>query len=496
MKKLLLIAFLITELHVYAQFPVPFGGGVSSVVTSCSGTMVDNGVFGNYSNNQDASLTIFPSTPGQYVTATFTAFNTEAGYDYLYVYDGPSGPLMATYNGTPATPFSITASSNNLTGALTFRFHSDGSQVRAGWSANISCTSSPSVPPAFTNSAQDCQNGGGTTICTDAAFNGNSAGAGSVDDLDDPWQGCLLTGEHQSSWYYFSPSSGGTVQFSINPQNASDDYDFAIWGPFNTLMCPKNITTAPLRCSYSQYSGSTGLLLGAGDNSENYLGDKWVNAINVNSGEIYIMVIDNWTASSDPFDFDWTLTSGASLDCTPLPIELLSFDGKAEDHYNYLSWSTAVEINNEYYTLEKSPDGVSWSEMTRIPGAGNSNQLLEYNAKDYMPYNDTYYRLKQTDYDGTSVYFDIIYVSRAHTDKKEKLFTCYPNPADEYIIIQTTNAETHYLSVIDETGKMVLSQTLTGITQHNVNLASLKAGLYTLLVQAGDEISYEKIIIR
>ena len=67
----------------------------------------------------------------------------------------------------------------------------------------------------------------------------------------------------------------------------------------------------------------------------------------------------------------------------PLPIELVSFNAVANGDVVDLSWQTATEINNAYFTIERSIDGVVWEEIITTNGAGNSNQTIEYFETDY-----------------------------------------------------------------------------------------------------------------
>jgi hypothetical protein len=111
------------------------------------------------------------------------------------------------------------------------------------------------------------------------------------------------------------------------------------------------------------------------------------------------------------FDADMTITF------TPLPIELLYFNGYKNNGYNLLEWTSATEQNNDYYTIERSLDGFSWTEVAKVDGAGNSSQALRYTYRDYG-YDATkinYYRLSQTDYNGQTEYFQIIAVENIYT---------------------------------------------------------------------------------
>lgn len=101
-----------------------------------------------------------------------------------------------------------------------------------------------------------------------------------------------------------------------------------------------------------------------------------------------------------------------------LPIELLYFKGKNADEYNLLYWSTATEINNDYFTIEKSYDGYVFRVIDHLEGAGYSTHELYYEYHDYnlQPFI-TYYRLKQTDYDGKYKYADIISIDNRDKSK-------------------------------------------------------------------------------
>ncbi|HKK39552.1 MAG TPA: T9SS type A sorting domain-containing protein, partial [Cryomorphaceae bacterium] len=86
-----------------------------------------------------------------------------------------------------------------------------------------------------------------------------------------------------------------------------------------------------------------------------------------------------------------------------LPITLLSFQASAKDITVQTSWITASEINNDFFTIERSKDGRFWEKVGTLDGAGDSHTELSYSFTDDRPYAGiSYYRLKQTDFDGTS----------------------------------------------------------------------------------------------
>ncbi|MCR9171277.1 MAG: hypothetical protein NXI10_02210 [bacterium] len=89
--------------------------------------------------------------------------------------------------------------------------------------------------------------------------------------------------------------------------------------------------------------------------------------------------------------------------CTVLPIELADFDVSCHDGQAAINWTTSSEFNNDYFTISKSVNGEQFIEVTRISGAGNSNQTLQYTYYDDTRHDaPVYYRLSQTDFDGAS----------------------------------------------------------------------------------------------
>jgi hypothetical protein len=95
----------------------------------------------------------------------------------------------------------------------------------------------------------------------------------------------------------------------------------------------------------------------------------------------------------------------------PLPIELVEFSCVNTGTHNLLKWTTASERDNDFFTLERSANGVDFDTFVIVPGAGNTSTELTYVQHDYSPFFPlTYYRLSQTDYDGTTKSFAPILV--------------------------------------------------------------------------------------
>lgn len=140
-------------------------------------------------------------------------------------------------------------------------------------------------------------------------------------------------------------------------------------------------------------------------------------------------------------------TIGAyELDCpTILPVELLFFESECIESGVILNWITASENNNNYFTIEKSSDGVNFEPVISVEGAGNSNQLLYYNAiDDEVSPELTYYRLRQTDFDGSISYSEII-----STDCSQPAYSVIisPNPVWEHLDIYLYGADVQKIKV-------------------------------------------------
>lgn len=181
----------------------------------------------------------------------------------------------------------------------------------------------------------------------------------------------------------------------------------------------------------------------------------------------------------------WTVPSCAFRPPLALPIELLKFTAKAIDNkYVLTSWITATEINNDYFTVEKTKNAYQYEFVGQIKGAGNSSSTLSYQLIDTSPYQGTsYYRLKQTDYDGKYTYSDLVPVNLKGID----IINISPNPAInefEYTIGSTENI-TLQVKVVDILGQIVINKTENiekGITQKKIDISMLSSGTYILQI--------------
>ena len=119
------------------------------------------------------------------------------------------------------------------------------------------------------------------------------------------------------------------------------------------------------------------------------------------------------TAAQQTLFSPWTLASVSGEN--PLPVELLWFTATPSGDVVDLDWTTATEIDNDYFTVERSADAINWLPILEVNGAGNSQHEIAYSSGDQQPLSGlSYYRLRQTDFDGTSSLSQVVPVMRGH----------------------------------------------------------------------------------
>lgn len=172
----------------------------------------------------------------------------------------------------------------------------------------------------------------------------------------------------------------------------------------------------------------------------------------------------------------------------PLPVELISFEGESKDRYNLLTWLTASEINSDFFTIEKSKDGKTFEVVGIVDGAGNSNIVSKYEKIDDNPYHGTsYYRLKQTDYDGTYKYS--IPISLSLKSMYEDI-SVFPNPVtgNGYLTFNSLKDDDQTVVIYDVSGRLVYHEQYTIIKGDNklvLETSLLTKGMYFIKIADG-----------
>ena len=153
----------------------------------------------------------------------------------------------------------------------------------------------------------------------------------------------------------------------------------------------------------------------------------------------------------------------------PLLTELIEFTANCNNKKVDLKWITASEERNDYFTIEKSPDGINFTYLKRIEGAGNSNQIIEYNYTDPEPFHFiTYYSLKQTDFNGISIYSDII-SSECNIISFDILGTFINNEDGTIKMVLISQSDAiFYIELFDILGRKISSKTFYAIEGENI----------------------------
>lgn len=170
----------------------------------------------------------------------------------------------------------------------------------------------------------------------------------------------------------------------------------------------------------------------------------------------------------------FTLASATSAN--PLPVELLYFRARPEADFVRLEWATATETNNDFFTVERSADARSFTPILTQPGQGNSFSTETYSDLDRSPLPGlSYYRLKQTDFDGQFSYSEVVSVSREREDRP----VVFPNPArDAFQVRWKAGGE---LRLSDLNGRELRRWSLpAGGAESRLPVGDLAAGVYWL----------------
>ncbi len=185
---------------------------------------------------------------------------------------------------------------------------------------------------------------------------------------------------------------------------------------------------------------------------------------------------------------------------TSLPITLISFSASKKDNYIQVNWTTASESNNDYFTIEKSKDATDFYSLGTIDGQGNSSVLQDYYFVDHiLPEGISYYRLKQTDFDGTNTYSHVIAVSDNIPEAIKLLLFSY-SPCSDQIEYSLNCKQKLNLSITlsGPLGTTVFQNLISmdkGINKKNLNIAGLSAGMYLLQLTTSDFFMQKKIMI-
>ncbi len=211
----------------------------------------------------------------------------------------------------------------------------------------------------------------------------------------------------------------------------------------------------------------------------------------------------NLTGSRNPYTISVSgLTSfsgftGAEFS-NPLPVEMLDFNGKCLNGNALIEWQTATEINNDYFTIQKSADLKTWESVGTIKGSGTISTIQSYQYID-NDYNSEipYYRLMQTDFDGKTTIFEPMTIF-CNTESIRNV-SLFPNPASNKINILSNSDKNAFLDIkiLNYYGTLVYeSNKLQNISNNNtsIDISTLPNGIYFIMITSDKETHTIKFI--
>lgn len=231
--------------------------------------------------------------------------------------------------------------------------------------------------------------------------------------------------------------------------------------------------------------GSKSFLVGSGNAS---ISDNYTLI-----GPGTIVVSGTANRADEIITYSTTSSGAACVNCmSSLPIELTTFQVALENNAVACDWWTETELNNDFFTIGRSLDGINFEPIAYMKGAGTNFEPMHYKIYDYDPYLDlvSYYRLAQTDFNGLTRYHDIQSVK----PKKINKLTIYPNPSNGTVQI-TGDYKTLLDSKLFDTSGREIALNHSSTESNGITLSSLPVGVYTFVYFDNEKVISERIVV-
>ncbi|MEI6124229.1 MAG: M4 family metallopeptidase [Bacteroidota bacterium] len=520
----------------YANMPV---SGVGQALTCCSGTLFDSGENGDYSNNTDGTITIAPVGASD-VVLTFSSFNFESGYDYLYIYDGPnsSSTLIGQFDGTNLPSGGMIQSS---TGSITLRQVTDPGVTASGFALTWQC-SLPSTPPVSNFYASEISTCTGMVHFHDMSTNGPVSwlwkfGDGGMSTLQNPTHGYVSNGMYtvtlkttnafgndsliKTSYIEVTnlpsipsvtPGSAcvpNTVSLSASGSGQLNWYDAVTDG--NLLFTGSNYVTPMLYNTTTYYVedkiASPSQYVGKVDNSGS--GGNYNSASNVHyeifncyspvrllNVKVYASGAGNRTIQLRDSNLvvlqskTVAIPDGESIVFLDFPIPIQS------------SLQLACTGTPDLYRNNNSSASYPYllAGLIKITESSASKPPYNVNGNYYYFYD---WEVKETECASprVPVVATINDCSGINENNGYSNFSVYPNPATEKLFVEFTSSfpQNFAITLHDVIGKMVYSESYfstIGLNQRQINLKDVKPGVYFIKVEGNSWTRMEKVVVK
>jgi len=487
-----------------------FWDGISNYMTNCyvspcSGTIHDfGGPTKNYYDNENYTWTIAP-TGATSIKLTFTSFDVETNFDYLYIYDGPTSasPQIA---GSPFTGTTLPPVFNSSTGAITFKFTSDGATTKPGFNANYVCYQDTIKPTTLISAAPNPASTDFTSNFTDAD---NVGGSGVL---------------HR--FYQVIDNNG--VEWRANNNNGffSDNFDVAIHPDWTSASGVWSISGGYLTQT-DEVNSNTNIYAAVNQNSQNkYLyhwGGKMEGAGTNRRAGFHFMCDDASLPNRGNSYFVWFRLNDNKIQIYKVVSDVFTLKQEVACNFNASTWydfkttfdKTTGEIDVYINDVFKS----SWVDSAPLT-VGNFisfrsgeaiytvNNLKVYHDRTSSelvtvgsgPTNDIRYegtpvgKIKSIVIDNaknvSTITEELVNVDflTSINEMNTSAIKIYPNPVKDNIVINGLPNSIVNINITDVFGKTVITTTTNSSNLKQINLSGLSSGVYFLMINSTEVI--------
>ncbi len=296
-----------------------------------------------------------------------------------------------------------------------------------------------------------------------------------------------------------SPSNTSIFNPEINPLAFVSKKEY--WTLTKIGSAQANVQLFWENASQSSITDCAELKIAYWDNSNSYW-EKANNSDDVSTSGSCSGTSSGTIISTSPLS-DFGIFTFGSTGFVSLPISLISFNAISKNNFVELNWETVSEKNNDYFTIEKTKDGITYEFLEKVKGGGTHFGLINYKSTDYRPNEGiSYYRLTQTDFDGKKISYPPTSVSFQYLE--DESIQCYPNPIgkedDLHILIQNQlNQEVSY-SIFNLFGEPIKSESFTIKNQKEEIIINMKKefpnGIYYIQIEVNNIFYSKKIVLQ
>lgn len=312
---------------------------------------------------------------------------------------------------------------------------------------------------------------------------------------------CTVTGSDFAANFIICANNPATESIVFGPASSSSGYGVVLITGTNPTVDLRGLTIYVPKKILIRFSGN--VIIDAGTNfqqGDSGPGQQGNSEVQFGAGG----TVYKGNPGANSFEVLNDLIVACSADPNPmecleiqsfLPVELTSFRGAALNDQVELHWTTATELNNDFFAIEHSTDGIAFRTVGQVKGAGTTSEEVQYEFMHRKPIAGTnYYRLKQVDFDGTVDYSDLIAVDMY---KRSGGISVFPNPTIDRVVVQLEERpERAAISLMNILGQSIDLTPLTTDLGWELHLADLEPGMYMLRIEANGKIITKQIVKR